>query len=53
MDPSHTLKNLDLQAEVNVIGQESIQLESGVEQSVVKKMSMAKRNVSANRNYRR
>jgi|APDOM4702015159_1054818.scaffolds.fasta_scaffold2013108_1 hypothetical protein len=53
MDPSHTLKNQDLQAEINAIDQESAQLESGVEQSVVKKMSMAKRNVSTNRNYRR
>jgi len=53
VDPSHTLKNQGLQAKINAIDLESAQLESGVEQSVVKKMSMAKRNVSANRNYRR
>jgi hypothetical protein len=32
------LKNQDLQAEINAIDQESAQLESGVEQSVVKKL---------------
>ena len=53
MDPSQTLKNQDLQAEIKVIDQESAQQESGVEQSFVKKMSMAKRNFSTNRNYRR
>jgi hypothetical protein len=53
MDPSHTLKNQDLEFEINAIDQESAQLESRVEQSVVKKISMAKRNVSTNQNYRR
>ena len=32
------MKNQDLQAEINAIDQESAQLESGVEQSVVKKL---------------